>query len=57
MKSKALTDRNENGARASVAARAECTQALKRKMAQTNQRPPVSKRPIAACNREQVGKE
>lgn len=40
------------------AAAAECTQARKRKMARTNQKPPVSKkRPTAACNRGRVGKE
>lgn len=40
------------GSELTLAARAECTQALKGKMARTNQKPPVSKRPIAAGNRE-----
>lgn len=53
MKSQALTDRIRMGQELTPAARAERTQALKRKRARTNQKPPVSKkRPIAACNRK-----
>lgn len=53
MKSQALTDRIRMGQELTPAARAERTQALKRKRARTNQKPPVSKkRPTAACNRK-----